>query len=427
MRTKDKQNQWGKFLLFFSILFFLIQAFSYIPRQTSDQKNGNFWPYFYQEIPENSLDIVFMGNSHSKTTFIPEIIDKLLGTRSIHVNTSGESIYQTIYEYKEVLRYQDPKMVVLETFPIYAGLTQEELKPWNFSFFYSMPFSLRKLIYSHQFFSDGDLLKFYLPYTSNHADWKNPGLLISRVKDEVQAIKDKVEAGWHVDLPHQGYENYLKSLLPHEKPSKSSDAIASCPTPDLEKRLSVTEDILRISRKDSEGLLFIEAPQYINKHENCRDQTVDLIERYDISYETLLKDQDRSLLWFGDDQHMTQFGAIIATVETAQILADQLNIGINRDMLAYYQSYFFRDYTLVQEGDTITLNLIPENVETIQDVNFTWNVSLNNESILKIEEKGKNKLNFTLPEPTGNYFIHIVIHNPAGNYYLRGGFDLVLE
>lgn len=427
MHNKDKQNPWVRFLVFIGILFVLIQVFSYIPRQSSHQKNGNFWPYFYKEVPKNSLDIVFMGNSHSKTTFIPEIVDKLLGTRSIHVNTSGESIYQTIYEYREVLRYQDPRMVVLETNPIYVGLPREDLKPWNFSFFYSMPFSPRKLVYSHQFFSDGDLLKFYLPFTSNHADWKKPDELIFRAKDEAQNIKEKLDADWHVDLPHQGYENYLRSLPPQQEPPQLSEGIGDCSISDLEARLSVTEEILQIAQKEAQNITFIEAPQYLNLYENCRDQVVDLTEKYDVSYQTLLDGTYRSPLWFGDDEHMTQFGAIIASVETAQLLADQLNIDLNRDALAYYQSYFFLDYTLVPEGDSITLTLIPENYEAISDVDFIWKVSLNDQSILKIEEKGKNELNFTLPEPTGKYYINIVIHNPASSYYLRGGFDLVLE
>ena len=427
MYIKNKQNHWFKFILFIGILISIIQVISYIPKQKSNTKNGNYWPYFYEELPENSLDIVFMGSSHSKTTFIPEIIDGILETESIHVNTSGESIYQTIYEYQEVLRYQNPKVVVIETFPIYAGLTQKELKPWNFSFFYSMPTSLRKLIYSHNFFSDGDLLKFYLPYTSNHSDWKNPDIPISRAYTELITIKKNQGFVKHVELPHRGYENYLRSLLPGQIQSKTPDEIASCPISDFEDRLSVTEDILQINQKHSEDLLFIETPQYINEYENCRGQAIDLVENYGVSYETLFNDQDRSPLWFGDYQHMTLFGAIIASVETAELLSRELDIQMNPEALSYYRSFFFRDYILVQEGDSLRINLIPDNNEALVDLDFRWEVFLNDESVYKIEEKGKNELEYTLPESTGDYFIHIMINNPAINYSLRGGFDLILE
>ena len=427
MHSRDKQNHWHKFFLFIGILISIIQVISYIPKQRSNRKNGNFWPFFYKGLAENSIDIVFMGSSHSKTTFIPEIIDDILGTESIHVNTSGESIYQTLYEYQEVLLYQNPRFVIIETFPIYAGLTQENLKPWNFSFFYSMPISLRKLIYSHNFFLSRDLLKFYLPYTSNHSDWKNPNILISRVYTELETIKNNQGSGSSLELPHRGYENYLRSLLPGQIQSKTPDEIASCPISDFEDRLSTTEDILQINQKHPEGLLFIEAPQYINEYENCRDYAIDLIEGYGVSYETLFNDQGRSPLWFGDSQHMTQFGAMIASVETAELIAQELNIEINTVALDYYRSYFFQDYTLVQEGDSLRINLIPDNNEALVNLDFRWEIFLNDESVYIIEEKGKNELEYTLTEPIGDYFIHIMINNPAINYSLRGGFDLVLE
>ena len=427
MFIKDKNNHWYRFLIFIGILILIIQVISYIPKQRSNQKNGNFWPFFYKELRKNSIDIVFMGNSHSKTTFIPKIVDDILRTESIHVNTSGESIFQTIYEYREVLLHQNPGVVVIETFPIYSGLDQKNLKLWNFSFFYSMPASLRKLIYSHNFFSDGDLLKFYLPYTSNHSDWKNPDILISRVKTEFETIKNNWGSDPSVELPHKGYENYLKSILPGQIQSKAPNEIGSCPISDFEDRLSVTEDILQISQKHSGDLIFIEAPQYINKYENCRGQAINLIESYDVSYETIFNDQGRSPLWFGDYQHMTQFGAIIVSVETAELLANKLNIEMNPEMLNYYQSYFFSDYTLVQEDDFVSINLIPENNESLLDLDFKWEVFLNGESVYKIEKKGKNELKFTFPEPTGDYFIHIMINNPDSDYYLRGGFDLILK
>lgn len=426
MHKQMKQNPWVRFMVFVGILLALIQVCSYIPRQASHFKNGNFWPYFYQEVPRNSLDIVFMGNSHAKTTFIPEIIDQLLGTHSLHVNTSGESIFQTLIEFREVLRTQDPQMVVLEANPIYNGLTREELKPWNFSFFYAMPFGFRKLAAGLQFFSDLDLMKFLLPFTSNHADWKNPGAVFERAQDALQAIEDKLAADWHVDLPHKGYENYLRSL-PLQPETPAADLVDGCAITDLDARLAAAAELLQIAQKEGQAVTLIEAPQYINPYATCREPIAATAERYGSTYLTLFVEPYRSPLWFGDDEHMTQFGAIIASVETAQFLADKLDIAINRDMLAYYRSYFYRDYTLEQTGNTVTLTLIPEDEAAIQAVDFAWDVSLNGDIIFESDGKGMNQLSFTLPDAKGEYFLHVVIHNPISSYYLRGGFELVLE
>ena len=123
--TNPKAKAWRQCFIFFAILLVLIQAVSVLPVRRAHQKNLNYWPYFYRELPRNSVDIVYMGNSHANTAFIPAVIDDLLGTRSIHVNTSGESIHQTLFEYREVLRLQQPRMVAMETFPFYDGLPSQ--------------------------------------------------------------------------------------------------------------------------------------------------------------------------------------------------------------------------------------------------------------------------------------------------------------
>jgi len=413
-------------LLFVGILLTITAPFNYTVKQTAHLKNGNFWPYFYREVEQNSLDIVYMGNSHSKTTLIPEVIDRLLGTRSVHVNTSGESIYQTQYEFQEVMRMQNPRLVVLEANPIYAGISAEALKPWNFSFFYAIPFSWQKLAYSYQFFNEHDLLSFYLPFTSYHADWKKPDQAIERMRAAWEHLKARWEAEGHEALPHQGYENYLKSL-PLDAERDMGSAGKACTVPDLAARLTVTEGMLLAAQRAEQKMVIMETPQFVSQFPACKQAAVDLAARYGVDYINLMEDEALQPLWFGDEVHMTQFGAIIASVETAQRMAEMLDIPINHELLAVYQSYFFRGYTLEQDGAEVTVTLIAEDKAAIQEMQFAWKVSRNNELFLDIEQAGMHTLRFTLPEPSGEYFIHIVMYNPAIHYYLRGGLTLDLE
>ena len=414
-------------LLFIGILLALLQVLNFTPHQTAHLKNGNYWPYFYRELEADTLDIVFMGNSHSKTTIIPEIIDRLLGTRSVHVNTSGESIYQTQYEFREVLRHQSPRLIVLEANPIYAGLSPDELKPWNFSFFYAMPFSWQKLAYSHDFFNENDLLKFYLPFTSYHADWKNPDQAITRIKESIAQLKNRREAGWHEVLPYQGYENYLRSLPLNAQRDPQTNLESTCSVPDMAARLTVTEQMLQRAQRAEQLMVIMETAQFVQQFPQCRDAATALAEHYGVEYIQLMEDEELPPLWFGDEVHMTQFGAVIASVEMAQRIAELLEIPINRELLEVYQTYFFSGYTLEQNGDSVTVTLIPHDPEAIQEMQFQWDVSRNNEIFLEVEEAGIHALGFTLPEPSGNYFIHIVMYNPAIHYYLRGGISLDLE
>ena len=94
--TEHQRPHWARILAFLAILICVFQFINLIPKQERANKNP-YWRYFYEELPENSLDIVFMGNSHSQCAFIPEIIDAILGTNSIDLITPSEAIYQTKY------------------------------------------------------------------------------------------------------------------------------------------------------------------------------------------------------------------------------------------------------------------------------------------------------------------------------------------
>ena len=338
MNSASKRKILLKLFIFLFILACLVQAFSYIPRQKTQEKNKYFWPYFFQQ-PQNSLDIIYMGNSHSVSTFIPEIIDDILGIHSLHVSTSGESIYQTVLEYREVLRHQNPKMVVIESYPILDGLAQDELKPWNYSFFFAVPSLFRQLQYAQQFFSAENLLYFYLPYTIFHADWKKPESVLTDIKDAWAAL---ISGKTEVELPHQGYFNYMESL-PQLKPGASEkQPPAQCPITDLDKRLEVIRQIIQLDQTNQPKLMFVEAPQLLNDFEACRQEAIQRIRADGGDYQVLLQDEGRPRLWFGDHEHMTQFGAIIASVELAELLSQKLDLPVNEKALAYYRDLFFQ-------------------------------------------------------------------------------------
>lgn len=330
-----------------------------------------------------------MGNSHSQTTFIPEIIDDILGTESIHVNSSGESIFQTIYEYREVLRRQDPQMVVIETFALYSGL-----------------------------------MNFYLPFTLNHAIWKEPAALFSIISEEWVATLERWSAGGRVALSEKGYVNYLRSMLPDQMGTEGEAESVSCLTEDLTERLAVVEEIIHISREEPGGVIFLEAPQVANAFEGCRPQAEDFFERQDVPHAVLMDNRPLPLLYFGDDEHMTMFGAVIASVETAEHLSRELDIPMKPEELSYYRSYIFTDYVVEQSGDQLYIELVPAAPEALKDLVFTWEISIDGESKWKTEKVGKNAFSYTLPQADGEYFVYVLINNPTGPFYLRGGFTI---
>lgn len=80
----------------------------------------------FYKLEENSLDLLFLGSSHSYAAFSPEIIEKEFGKKSYNWATQQQPIYISYHYLVEALKTQKPKIVVLEAYMLtiqddYAG------------------------------------------------------------------------------------------------------------------------------------------------------------------------------------------------------------------------------------------------------------------------------------------------------------------
>ena len=330
--TKHHRPHWARFLAFLVILMCVFQLINIIPKQDRTNKNP-YWRYFYKVLPENSVDIVFLGNSHAQCAFIPELIDEILGTKSVTLITPSEAIYQTKYEYLEVLQYQDPAAVVIETTVIYGGVNQPDQKPTQFSFIDSMPNSIRKVQYLLDLYSFGDLIRYMFPFLRQHTNWKSPFLMINKIND----LPDKNDQP--VEIKDQGYYQLTDVLPPEWEQDNEFTEPEICPAWDLKDRLEAAGDVIGVDESDTSKLLFIEAPAFKNRYKLCQKPAFELFENHGVPHYELLSDADLPNLWFHDRTHMSQFGAVIATIDTARILSEELDIEMNTKALEYLMSY----------------------------------------------------------------------------------------
>jgi|TARA_B110000879_G_scaffold1054_1_gene1285 hypothetical protein len=70
------------------------------------------------EADKNSADIVFIGNSHLSKGIDTYIIDAKCKINTLKVHAGGIQIAQIYYNLLEILKYQSPKVVGLELFPL---------------------------------------------------------------------------------------------------------------------------------------------------------------------------------------------------------------------------------------------------------------------------------------------------------------------
>ena len=117
---------------FFLILLVLIAAASYVvlPKNNTraagmhtPQANG-----FLGE-PENTIDVLFLGNSESYCGFIPLEIWKEQGITSYVCGSSDQKLYETEQYLRSVFHCQSPKLVVVETLALYRDYGRTEVLP----------------------------------------------------------------------------------------------------------------------------------------------------------------------------------------------------------------------------------------------------------------------------------------------------------
>ena len=125
----------GKYLLkiicFALLAMLLVMQVNYIlmPKYYFDDN----WPVtttykgFYQ-MEKNSVDVLFFGSSHGAAAFNPQVLYDMKGIRSYNLSCEQQSMFTTYYWLEEALRFQSPKVVVLDMLMLYE---YEHTEPLN--------------------------------------------------------------------------------------------------------------------------------------------------------------------------------------------------------------------------------------------------------------------------------------------------------
>ena len=144
----------------------------------------NTWPTtsgykgFYQ-MDRNSIDVLFLGSSCAAAGFSPQAMYDSYGIKSYNLGCEGQSLLTSYYWLKEALRYQTPKVVLLETYFVFPYNRYEPLNaPDNRKAFDSMRWSKAKWEAVHdicKYDEKQTLSSFYFPNIRYHTRWTDLG------------------------------------------------------------------------------------------------------------------------------------------------------------------------------------------------------------------------------------------------------------
>ena len=108
-----------------TLLYFIGSYFEEISKKNEGVTNyKRAWDEFYTLQP-NTLDLFFIGSSHSYCTFDPEIMDETVGTNSFNLGSPLQYPDSSYYVLKEALKYHSPEVVVFE---IYWDMIDDEFE-----------------------------------------------------------------------------------------------------------------------------------------------------------------------------------------------------------------------------------------------------------------------------------------------------------
>lgn len=165
-----KKHLWklGKTLLFWAILLLLLVQTNYVLRN----KNLAEEVYcFYQEEP-NSLDVLFVGSSHIMCGIYPDLLEQNFGLKSYDCASSAMVLPQCYYQLLEALRYQTPKLVVLDA----SGSAYGDVKTGTAEYAHiqldNFRFSANKIAAIYDLIEPESRKEYLFPLIVFHTRWK---------------------------------------------------------------------------------------------------------------------------------------------------------------------------------------------------------------------------------------------------------------
>ncbi|MFZ2540131.1 MAG: hypothetical protein WAX04_14725 [Oscillospiraceae bacterium] len=120
--------------------------------------------------PKNSMDVIFFGSSHAFCTFDPQVVEEKTGLSAYTYGTQQQPLWITYHYMKEALKYQSPKVMVLE---ILGAKDNQEYanETANRSAFEPLKNSKNRNEMLEVSVSKKDRFTYYFPLVKYHSRW----------------------------------------------------------------------------------------------------------------------------------------------------------------------------------------------------------------------------------------------------------------
>ena len=251
-----------KISLFIILFFILLNIISQIFKQRNMENTS--WLEYYQ-LPDESIEILFLGNSHSLVTFVPALINKELNIDSYSFASNGANLDIVYFRFLEVLKTQNPQIIVIELFSVMSDFDNNQVRKlkWSHAAFDGMKFSENKIRAIQTLFPLNNNLdnfqnqfELFFPIKNYHSNWKDEQLPIylKRIfsKEMIETYSTSFGFKW-LNKIHPDYIMNDSVLNKQNAQTNEVDKISD------EKRF-LLEEIISICNENNIKIVFVITP-----------------------------------------------------------------------------------------------------------------------------------------------------------------------
>lgn len=261
---------------------------------------------------KNSIDIMFIGNSHAYCTFNPAVMEETIDKRIFNAGLPDQKIDTTYYTLLEMLKKQQPETIVLEAFAFGRSDSTYQGYVANVD---AMNLSLDKIKACFEIFPDKyDAIRMSIGLFRSHNNWKKPAIMKENLK-------------YMLGQPSKNYDSFdgfyvLNSKMSAETIKKYKESTTSKFTPVIDEySIGYFKRIVNLCKERNIRLIVAMAPfndiyvekvgyhSFYEKMDSlCKGEDVEYID-FNMLYNEIGLNYDDFEDAFHHAQHMNKWGA----------------------------------------------------------------------------------------------------------------------
>ena len=277
---------------------------------------------------KDSIDVMYFGSSHMYTSINPVIVWEEQGIPSYILATQKQPFWISYYYMKEALKYQKPKVVVLD---IYRSdfLEEYEEESVNRSAIDLLDFSFNKAKMIESSVPKEERISYYVNLIKYHGRWKE---------------LTKEDFDWSYRSQKDSLKGYV-CLYPTTPIYRKQNLEGVTETSSMSaKTKEYLTRIIDLSKKEDFELVFYKAPSNATIEQKTYYNTVEAIAKennihfidYNMLYEEIGIDLRKD---FYDSNHVNLLGAKKISKHFSAYLAEEFNLLDKRNVTSYKDTW----------------------------------------------------------------------------------------